>query len=160
MPTTTFFFLAIKQFRATVQFLCAQYVFFLPHQSSWNLFNIRKCLKEEIQFQPENCTHPGEQVVSYLINYWRLISLPDCCHMLQYWNWNSKEKRQWTVSVCLWLCVCVCKITMIKNITLNGWVKICILSFCCIFLFYKKLYLKSYYLTLEDFFVLLVLNDG
>lgn len=114
MPTSTFLFLAIKQFRATVQFLCAQYVSFLPHQSSWNLFNIRKCLKEEIQFQPENCTHPGEQVISYLINYWRLISLPNGCHLLQYWNWNS-ERHQWTVRERV--CVCVFNITKTKNKT-------------------------------------------
>ncbi len=30
MPTSTFFFVAIKQFRATVQFLCAQNGFFFP----------------------------------------------------------------------------------------------------------------------------------
>lgn len=62
----------------------------LPHQASRNLFNIRKCLIEEIQFHPENCTHPGEQVISYLINYWGLVSLPNCGHLIQYWNWKFK----------------------------------------------------------------------
>lgn len=66
-----------------------------PHQASRNLFNIKKRLKEEIQFPPGNCTHPGEQVVSYLINYRRLVSLPHCCHLLQYRSWkNSKGKRR------------------------------------------------------------------
>lgn len=41
-------------------------------------------LKREIQFEPENWTYPGEQVVSYLINYRRLISLPNSCHLFQY----------------------------------------------------------------------------
>lgn len=80
--------------------LCTISFFSRPHQSSWNLYNIRKCLKEEIQFQLQSCTHPREQVVSYLINYWRLISFPNGCHLLQYWNWNSKERHHWTVIMC------------------------------------------------------------
>ena len=39
------FFSSMKQFWATDQFLCAQYIFLLPHQSSWNVFNIGRCLK-------------------------------------------------------------------------------------------------------------------
>lgn len=85
-------FFIIKQFLANCSISLCTIVFFykLPHQASRNLFNIRKCLIEETQFHPENCTHPGEQVISYLINYWGLVSLPNCCHLIQYWNWKFK----------------------------------------------------------------------
>lgn len=97
-------FSIIKQFRSnsSISLRALRFLFFFllslppfkpPHQASRNLFNIKKRLKEEIQFPPGNCTHPGEQVVSYLINYRRLVSLPHCCHLLQYRSWkNSKGK--------------------------------------------------------------------
>lgn len=97
-------FSIIKQFRSNSSISLRTPIFFPllslppfkpPHQASRNLFNITKRLKEEIQFPPGNCTHPGEQVVSYLINYRRLVSLPHCCHLLQYRSWkNSKGKRR------------------------------------------------------------------
>lgn len=126
----------IKQFQATVQFLCAQYIFFLPHQSYWNLFNTGKCFKEEIQFQPQNCTHPGEQVVSYLINYWGLISLPNGCHLLQYWNWNSKRESPMDSQ-------CVCEM---KNTTWKGTGPVSMHSESGVVLFHLKLQnFKSHY---------------
>lgn len=89
-------FSIIKQFRfngsISLRTLCL--FFFLPpfkppHQTSRNLFNTKEWLKEEIQFPPpRSCTHPGEQVVSYLINYRRLVSLPDCRHLFQYRRWK------------------------------------------------------------------------
>lgn len=98
-PTSTVFFSLWSNFGQHFHFFVHNVFFSPPHQSSWILFNRRNYMKEKIEFWQENCTHPGKQVVSYLINYWRVISLPNGSHLIWYVNWNLNRRNYQHVCV-------------------------------------------------------------
>lgn len=98
-PTSTVFFSLWSNFGQHFHFFVHNVFFSPPHQSSWILFNRRNYMKEKIEFWHENCTHPGKQVVSYLINYWRVISLPNGSHLIWYVNWNLNRRNYQHVCV-------------------------------------------------------------